>query len=626
MASSMISTKKMADKWGVTTRRINQLCNANEIKGACKIGGRWTIPSDAEKPAILRLTKSKNGPLSGRLLPCPIGITSYKEVSSECYYVDKTLLIKDLLDDHSKVSLFTRPRRFGKTLAMDMLKTFFEKSDEDTSVYFTNRAIWSCGKSYRAYQGAYPVIFLSFKDAHQSAWNEMYESLILSLRNEFKRHEDLLNSPSFNQNDRDYFKKIVDGRASKVEYQASLGELSRMLLEAYSTRVIVIIDEYDTPIQQGFSCHYYNEVIEFMRNLFSSVLKDNPALEFGVLTGILRIAKESLFSGLNNIVVNTILDEKYSRYFGFTSQEVAEMANYYGKADKLDEIADWYDGYLFGNSEIYNPWSVINYFNNACVPKAFWSRTSSNDVILDLVRDGEMERQEALTSLLQDKPLQATVDTDIIYPEIERSEDALYSFLLMTGYLKVGGVEAYIGDVPLCNLLIPNKEIKSVFKKEIIDHLSNKLSPSVMRRIQVALKLNNPDLLQESLRQYLLESASSFDVGKEDFYHGMMLGLLSVMSEEYAIRSNREGGEGRFDILLQPRVKGLPGILMEFKAGKDVDEDGLSKLAESAIKQIREKNYASEMDWLMLPEIDLYGIAFSKKKAKVVTKRLLNER
>ncbi len=227
---------------------------------------------------------------------------------------------------------------------------------------------------------------------------------------------------------------------------------------------------------------------------------------------------------------------------------------------------------------------------------------------------------------MQDKPLQATVDTDIVYPEIERSEDALYSFLLMTGYLKIGGVEAYIGDVPLCSLLIPNKEIKSVFKKEIVDHLSNKLSSSLMRRIQVALKLNNPDLLQESLRQYLLESTSSFDVGKEDFYHGMMLGLLSVMSDEYAIRFNREGGEGRFDILLQPRVKGLPGILMEFKAGKDVNEDGLSKLAESAIKQIRERNYASEMDWLMLPEIDLYGIAFSKKKAKVVTKRLLNER
>ncbi len=619
MAKEMISAKKIAERWGVTARRINQLCNAKEIKGACKVGGRWEIPSDAEKPSVLRAMEPKRIANPGKLLPCPIGITSYKEVSSECYYVDKTLLIKDLIDDHSKVTLFTRPRRFGKTLAMDMLKTFFEKTKEDTSIYFANRDIWSCGKSYRDYQGAYPVIFLSFKDAHQSTWKDMYESLVLSIRNEFKRHDDLLDSSSLDQSDKEFFEKIVKGDASQVEYQTSLGQLSHMLYETYSTRVIVIIDEYDTPIQQGFNCNYYDEVIGFMRNLFSAVLKDNNALELGVLTGILRIAKESLFSGLNNIVVNTILDEKYSRYFGFTSQDVMDMANYYDKRDKLGEIADWYDGYLFGKTEIYNPWSVINYFNNDCTPKAFWSRTSSNDVILEIIRDGGAEMQKALTSLLQDEPVAATIDADIIYPEIKRSEDALYSFLLMTGYLKVSSVTASIGDAPLCNLSIPNKEIKSVFKKEVIDSLSSKVSPSVVRRVQMALKINNGLMLQDTLRQYLLESASSFDLAKEDFYHGMMLGLLSIMSDEYAIRSNRESGEGRFDIELQPRVKGLPGILMEFKAGDDDSEGRLSELAEVAIKQIRDKQYAVELKSLGVSGIDLYGIAFSRKKAKVVT-------
>lgn len=623
MAKEMISAKKIAERWGVTGRRINQLCNAKEIKGAIKVGGRWKIPSDVEKPSILRSSGPKNCANHGKLLPCPIGITSYKEVCSECYYVDKTLLIKDLIDNHSKVTLFTRPRRFGKTLAMDMLKVFFEKTNEDTSVYFSNRDIWSCGKSYRDYQGAYPVIFLSFKDAHQSTWKDMHESLVLSIRSEFKRHDDLLDSSSLDQSDREFFEKILKGGASQVEYQASLGQLSRMLFEAYSSRVIVIIDEYDTPIQQGFSCNYYNEVIEFMRNLFSAVLKDNNALEFGVLTGILRVAKESLFSGLNNIVVNTILDEKYSRYFGFTSQDVADMANYYGKGDKLNEIADWYDSYLFGKTEIYNPWSVINYFNNDCTPKAFWSRTSSNDVILDIIRKGGSQTQKDLTNLLQEKPVQALIDVDIIYSEIERSEDALYSFLLMTGYLKVSSIAASIGDIALCNLLIPNKEIKSVFKKEIIDSFSNKVSSSVIRLVQMALKINNGLMLQDALRQYLLESASGFDVAKEDFYHGMMLGLLAVVSDEYLIRSNRESGEGRFDIELQPRAKFLPGIVMEFKAGNDDDEDRLSSLAEAAVRQIRDKQYVAELKALGLPEIDLYGIAFSKKKAKVVTERLI---
>ena len=415
------------------------------------------------------------------LLPCPAGITSYKEISSERYYVDKTLMIKDLIDDRSKVMLFTRPHGFGKTLAMDTLKTFFEKTNEDNSVYFSKRAIWSCGETYRSYQGAFPVIFLSFKDSGRNTWKDMYESLTLSIREEFKRHADILKNSAVDPTDKAFFQKIVDGDAAQVDYQASIGQLSHMLSDVYRTSVVVLIDECDAPIRQGYNYGYYDEVIEFMRNLFVSALKDNNSLELSVLTGVLRASKESLFSGFNNLVVNSILDEKYAQYFGFTSREVKEMASCYGKSEKLDEIREWYGGYLFGKTEIYNPCSIINYFNNYCAPKTFWSHAISKGSILDAIKNGSEDMRKSLVGLLDDQPLRALVDTDIIYPEVYRSEDTIYSFLVMVGYLKVSETIASIDDVSLCSLLIPNKEIRSTFKKEIVDKLSNEFSPSESR-------------------------------------------------------------------------------------------------------------------------------------------------
>ena len=617
MPKEMVGTNAIAADWGISVRRVNQLCNAGKIEGAVKIGGRWKIPAEASCTDTLRQTTERVHAHSTNLLPCPVGITSYKEVSSECYYVDKTLLIRDLIDEHNKVTLFTRPRRFGKTLTMDMVRTFFEMSDEDTSVYFTNRAIWSCGDTYRAFQAAFPVIFISFKDAHQSTWKDMYESLTITIRNEFKQHMTILDSDSVSDVDKAFLRKMLNGEASEVECQTSLGQLSHMLADAYGTQVVVIIDEYDTPIQQGYENGYYNEVTSFMRNLFSGVLKDNSALEFGILTGILRIAKESLFSGLNNLIVNSILDEKYSEYFGFTFDEVEEMAKYYDRTAKITEISRWYDGYMFGMKEIYNPWSVISYFNNDCVPRAFWSRTSSNDLILDIIRNGSMEMQTPMMELLQDRPVQAVVDTDIIYPEIKSSEDTVYGFLLMTGYLKIEEYAGILDDNPICKLLIPNKEIKSVFKKEILDNLSRSMTQSVIRNFQLALRTDNKDALQSTLRQYLLAATSCFDTAKENFYHGMMLGLLAIMSDDYAISSNRESGEGRFDLQLKPFSKMHPGIIMEFKAADDADEDELSKMADAAIKQIRDRHYAANMLSEGITDIRAYGIAFGRKKATV---------
>lgn len=617
MGKDIIRAKDLADQWGLTPRRVNQLCADGSLEGAYKAGRFWMIPSDVKKPEFLREKASYTvctQQHSDSPLPCPVGITSYKEVVSECYYVDKTLLLRQMIDDHSKVFLFTRPRRFGKTLMMDMVRTFFERSTEDTSVYFKDKKIWTCGEKYRELQGKYPVIFLSFKDAHQTSWEAMYKSLCFTLREEFVRHRELLESDALNEYDRRFFQNITEDKAEITDYQYALGKLSAMLTTCYQSKTIIIIDEYDTPIQQGHLHHYYDEVIGFMRNLLSSALKDNENLEFGILTGILRIAKESLFSGLNNLVVNTILDDKYAEYFGFTGQEAAQMAAYYGVPEKLEQIREWYDGYVFGETEVYNPWSVINYFNNNCKPKAFWSRTSGNEIIGELIRGAGKELYQNLSLLLQGKEIQAIIDTDIIYPEVNSDPDIICSFLLVAGYLRVTSVISEWNDNPICSLAIPNREIKSVFRKEIIDSYNQLFSGSVLRNFEVALRTGDTALFTDTLQTYLMQSASTFDTANENFYHGTVFGMLAILSDRYYISSNRESGEGRFDVQLEPRDRTQMGYIIEFKAGKELSEQALSDTARKAVSQIREKQYSTEMEYRGITKIGFFGIAFCGKK------------
>lgn len=616
MEEKYIKARELANLWDITPRRINQLCADNLLPGAYKDGKFWMIPSNIEKPASLRgkqVKTVKTRAKTTHLLPCPVGITSYKEVSKECYYVDKTLLIKDIIDDHSKVFLFTRPRRFGKTLAMDMVRTYFEISDMDTSVYFSDKNIWSEGEVYKDYQGKYPVIFLSFKDAHQSDWEDMYNSLCFTVKEEFLRHIELLSSNAITEYDKRYFKNIMDDNATTTDYQFALGKLSSMLAAHYSSKVIIIIDEYDTPIQQGHLNGYYDKVIGFMRNLLSAALKDNDNLEFGILTGILRIAKESLFSGLNNLVVNTILDEKYSSYFGFTSDDVSEMAAYYGMKEKLPEIKEWYDGYLFGNNEIYNPWSVISYINNNCKPKAFWSRTSGNEIIGQLIQNADSEIYKNLTLLLQGKEIQSIIDTDIIYPEINGNSDTIYSFLLVSGYLRVTRIISELNDNPICSVTIPNREIRSIFQKEILDQYTSLFTGSILRDFESALRTGNTKNFTDTLQKYLLQSASSFDTAQENFYHGTVFGMLAIMSDSYYISSNIESGDGRLDVQLEPKDKTQTGYIIEFKAGKNLSEKQLDSLADDAIAQIHNNKYFTNMTYHGIKKIGLFGIAFSGK-------------
>lgn len=398
-----------------------------------------------------------------RKLPLAIGTTNYKKICNKYYYVDKTLFIKELLDAGIEISLFTRPRRFGKTLNMDMLRTFFEKTQEDTSVYFKNKQIWQQGEEYTQHQGRYPVIYLSLKDVKASGWETAFNLLKLTIRAEFARHKELEASKRVTGTDAAFYKKILADEANEAEYMLSLQPLSRMLHEHYGEAPLIIVDEYDTPIQEGHLHGFYKQAVEFTRNFFSAAFKDNEHLSFGILTGILRVAKESIFSGLNNVQVYSVLDEHYSSCFGFTEPEVQAMAAYYGLAEKAEEIKAWYDGYKFGETEIYNPWSVINYFYNKGAAKPYWVQTSQNLALQELLQSLNEETCANLSSLLGGAEVEAVVETNIIYPKLKDQQANIFGFLLMTGYLK--SVKTIYTDrgQTVCRLRIPNKEISGVY-------------------------------------------------------------------------------------------------------------------------------------------------------------------
>ena len=389
--------------------------------------------------------------------------------------------------------------------------------------------------------------------------------------------------------------------------------LSLMLHKHHDKETIIIIDEYDTPIQQGHSCQFYSDIINFMRNFFSGGLKDNPHLAFGFLTGILRVAKESIFSGLNNLKINSILDHAYSQYFGFTKYEVKKILNYYDADAKYEEVCDWYDGYLFGDSEIFNPWSVINYLSDHCFPKAFWQSTGSNDIIGEIIASATPEITENLHKLLSGQSITTYVDTSVIYPEIQNNPHSIYSFLLVAGYLKVSTVYPQNDGNFMCEVAIPNKEIAFVYEKEI---LAKTHQSGVAVSIQQAIFSGDSKKIQTLLEEFMLHSIASLDGANEGFYHGMMLGLCAVLSNHYHVRSNRESGLGRFDIQLMPQSRAIPGFIFEFKHTSDESRD-LDSLADEALDQIEDKKYDTELLSLGINHIIKIGIAFRGKHAVV---------
>lgn len=593
-----ISCESAAKKIGVSTRRIQQMCKQKEIVGAIKDGRNWLIPDNA----ILSPKK-----------PLPIGVSDFKSATTNYYYVDKTLLIRDFLNAIPMVSLFTRPRRFGKTLNMDMLRVFFEKTPEDTSIYFKDKYIWQCGDYYTKHQGQYPVIFLSFKDVKCSSWQESFQKISKLISLEFMRHNELESSSVLSSYEKEQYHRFASENINEVDCQMGLQLLSLLLHKHYDKECVIIIDEYNTPIQQGHLCDFYNEIVDFMRNFFSGGLKDNPHLAFGFLTGILRVAKESIFSGMNNLKTNSILDNNYSSYFGFTNEEVRDMLAYYDYEDKYQEICEWYDGYRFGNSEIFNPWSVINYISDQCFPKAFWQSTGSNDIIGEIIGTATPEINENLYKLFCGNTVTTYVDTSVIYPEVQSNPNSIYSFLLVAGYLKLAEIYPQNDGNYMCDVAIPNKEILYVYEKEVLNRTNQN---NVSISIHQAIFSKDTSKLQSLLEDFMLKSISTMDGASEAFYHGMMLGLCAVLGSQFKVRSNRESGLGRFDIELLPMVKGIPGFIFEFKHTKDINVD-LDSLANSALKQIEDMKYDTELNNFGVEDIVKIGIAFRQKSAVV---------
>ena len=552
-------------------------------------------------------------------LPLPIGNSDYKETSSENYYVDKTLFIKELLDENPKIILFTRPRRFGKTLNMDMLRTFFEKTAEDNSVYFTKMKIWQQGSKYTEHQGKYPVIFLSLKDARGRRWETAYEMLKYIIRTEYSRHGELEASNEITLADRIAYNKIIMDTASDSYYLFSLQALSRMLYAHYKTKPIIIIDEYDTPVQEGHINGYYDEAIEFVRTFLSAGLKDNPNIMMSVLTGILRIAKESIFSGLNSVRVFSVLDHKFSSYFGFTADEIEAMAGYYGGSEKTGEIKEWYDGYKFGNQEIYNPWSVLNYFGNDCIAMPYWVQTSENAIIREILKSSDEVAYQNLTDIMTGRELRYNIKTNIIYPRLKEPQADILGFLLMTGYLKAAETMLTAQGTYQCKLKIPNKELKTVYYQEILTLITQGTGESTIRSLQAALLNNDAVKLKETLSDFMAKTISCFDGLRENYYHGLVLGLITVLEANYYLHSNRESGNGRYDIQLEPKNLHMPGIIIELKAAEKSSGDSLKSLAQTALEQIIEKKYDTELHARGIKTIYKYGVAFCNKDAEVVS-------
>ena len=609
-----ITSAEMAEKLGITRRMVNILCQRGEIEGARKKGNRWIIPDR-------NIKKMGNG--KTLVKPLPIGISDFSKAISDYYYVDKTLLIKEIIDNKPEVSLFLRPRRFGKTLNMDMLRTFFEKSSKDTSVYFQNTNIWKCGKKYREYQGKYPIVFFTFKDMKYDSWAAMFENIKLTIRNEYGRFEKEFEKRELSVSDTDYIKSVLDGSLPNSLWGGTLGKLTEILDGLYGIAPMILIDEYDTPIQEGHLFGFYNEIIGFMRNFLSGGLKDNKHLSFAFLTGILKVAKESIFSGLNNISINSVIENRYSSYFGFTTEEVKKILKDYGVSEKYEEVRSWYDGYRFGDSEIYNPWSVLSYIADDCLTKTYWQSTGSNEIIGEVISSGTSELMDEIRELLLGGSKKVYIDTSEVYPEVRKNYSNIYSFLLMGGYLTLRSSESMYDGNSMGEVAIPNKEVMHVFEKEILVRGGGVVDTEDAMDFQTALEARDDKLMQKMLQKFLEGTISFHDASAEGFYHGLLLGLSAALNRYYEILSNREAGDGRYDIALVPRNKGQMGYIIEVKAllkvKKGVTDMEITSLlqneAKEAIKQIDDNHYANAMKKSKVYKI---GAAFYKKRCAVI--------
>ena len=535
--------------------------------------------------------------------PLPIGIDDFKTIIEEdYYYADKTEMIEKLLNDGAGVTLFTRPRRFGKTLNMSMLNYFFNlKNREENRKLFENLHISK--SKYMNQQGEYPVIYLSFKDIKALNWEKCYfmtKRLITYLYNEFEFLREKLNKKDLS----DFDKVWLDEK--DADWENSLKNLLRYLYEYYNKKVVVLIDEYDTPIVSGYNNGYKKEVLDLYRSLYSTVLKSNTHLQFSVMTGILRIAKEGIFSGLNNLKVNNIFSEKYSEYYGMTENEILEGLKYYNLEYEINDVKEWYDGYQFGNTEVYNPWSIINFLKNGKL-KPYWQGTAGNETINELLDRGNKELFDDLEKLFRKETVYKKIRD---FTEFTADINEIWELFLYSGYLTTSGKQKN-KEHPL---RIPNREIMEFFEDRFIDRFTGnyqKFSDTIRY-----LRAGNIEKFGEVLQNEVISSLSYFDTDKDEkYYKVFLIGIFVALMNDYVRLSERESGHGRADLILEPKKKENPGYIFEFKVAKSEEE--LESYAEEGFEQIEEKKYDIELINRGVTEINYIGLAFYKKKLKM---------
>lgn len=556
-------------------------------------------------------------------LKLPVGIDDFKKIrEAGFYYVDKTKLIEQLLQSWGEVTLFTRPRRFGKTLNMSMLKSFFEIGAEKS--LFQGLYISEKEKLCAEYMGKYPVIFLSLKGVEGLHFADAQKMLMTIINNEVRRHYYLKTSDKLTVEDRKQFEKMLLNE--DVNLVDSLRLLSQLLYLHYDQKVVILIDEYDVPLDKAFKNGYYQEMVSLIRGLFGQALKTNEFLQFAVLTGCLRVSKESIFTGLNNFEINSIVDIEHEEGFGFTDAEVMQMLKYYHCTNRYSDIKEWYDGYHFGNADIYCPWDVINFVKKLLTdsnakPSAFWINSSGNNLVKLFVDKADQSTKDEIERLVAGKSVTKRIRLDLTYDEIENSIDNVWSVLFTTGYLtNIGNPESGVYE-----LVIPNREVHEVFVLQIQEWFQRSVAKEEsMPEFSKAILEADAEGLQKQLNVIMSRMISVLDTKareeqKENFYHGLLLGLLRGSNPDWLIKSNRESGDGYSDILIEPENPDA-GIIIEVKHAASIG--GLDKACENAMAQIKNRRYDEALRENGRCEILAYGIAFHKKRCRVVCERL----
>jgi len=556
-----------------------------------------------------------------------IGTSDFKQLRDEdLYYIDKSMLIKEMLEDSSRVVLLPRPRRFGKTLNMTMLRYFLEKPLEEHKDYFPDNSYLFKGlaieqeEELMKYQGKYPVIYLTFKGVKSSDYTSAYKDVVMLVSEEYKRHNYLLENNFLDETAKKEYKEICEKRADENLYKNCLSNLTKHLERYHKEKVVVIIDEYDTPVHEAYVAGYYEEMIGFMRGFLGAGLKDNSSLKKGVLTGIMRIAKESIFSDINNLGVYTLLSHKMQDKFGFTEGEVSQILKDNNLLEKEQEVRDWYNGYLFGGEIIYNPWSILNYVDNVVDGfKPYWINTSSNDVIKKYLASSTQEVKEKLEVLVKGESIEEIVNENVVFKGIENSGELLWSFLLFSGYLKA----SYSHDQRekrIYKLSVPNREVKYIYEKVIMSWFEETLSNIKANQMLQALVSGDVRTFEVILNEFVIRMLSYHDTCSQEVervYQAFVLGTMINLEGEYEVRSNRESGYGRSDTLIIPKDITKAGVVLEYKVIDKLYNESVEEALEAALKQIEEKKYEEEIKSRGVKEVYKIGIVFDGKRVWV---------